>query len=55
MEKLLQVDQIDHIYNAGANEEVTALSNINLEINQGEFVAIIGRNGSGKSTLAKHF
>ena len=31
------------------------LSNINLTINKGEFVSIIGTNGSGKSTLAKHF
>ncbi|MDR3179085.1 MAG: energy-coupling factor transporter ATPase [Oscillospiraceae bacterium] len=32
-----------------------AIKNINMTINKGEFVAIIGHNGSGKSTLAKHF
>lgn len=33
--------------------DVPALSHLSLEINEGEFVAIIGHNGSGKSTLAK--
>lgn len=34
-------------------EDVTALDNINLTVNKGEFIAVIGHNGSGKSTLAK--
>ena len=32
----------------------TAVDKVNLEVAQGEFVAILGHNGSGKSTLAKH-
>ncbi len=36
------------------NEITIALKNINISIDEGEFVVIIGHNGSGKSTLAKH-
>lgn len=51
MEKaLIRVKDLCKIYNPGENE-VRALDHINLEINKGEFVAIIGQSGSGKSTF----
>lgn len=48
--KLISLKQITKVYKTG-NENFTALSSIDLEIEVGEFVAIMGASGSGKSTL----
>ncbi len=50
MEHLIKVTDLCKVYNPGENE-VRALDHINLEIDRGEFVAIIGQSGSGKSTF----
>lgn len=50
MEHLIKVMDLCKIYNPGENE-VRALDHVNLEIDRGEFVAIIGQSGSGKSTF----
>ena len=51
---LIDVKNLVHLYHAGSDYEVLALDHINLTINDGEHVAVLGRNGCGKSTLAKH-
>ncbi|MCB2355904.1 ABC transporter ATP-binding protein [Clostridium estertheticum] len=48
--EILKVKNLNKTYGAGENK-VEALKNINLIINKGEFVAIVGASGSGKSTL----
>lgn len=47
----VRVLETDH---GTVEERVAALKNVNIEINKGDFVAVLGHNGSGKSTFAKH-
>jgi energy-coupling factor transport system ATP-binding protein len=48
---LIEVNNIEYIYPSG----IKALDGINLKINNGEYVALMGENGAGKTTLIKHF
>lgn len=48
------VDHLCQVYEPGTSMEVTALSNVNLKIEDGEFIGLIGHTGSGKSTLIQH-
>ena len=48
--EILKCRGVRKVYGAGGNQ-VTALDGIDLSVNKGEFVAIVGASGSGKSTL----
>ena len=48
---MLRLENIGITFNAGTPDENTALRNINLQINKGDFITVIGSNGAGKSTL----
>ena len=48
------LDKVNHSYSAGTAYHVQALKDINLKIEDGEFIGIIGHTGSGKSTLIQH-
>lgn len=50
----IKLEEINYIYGQGTELVVDALKNVNLEIQDGEFVGIIGHTGSGKSTLVQH-
>ena len=48
---MLEVRGVTKIFNAGTPNEVRSLQGVDLNLDEGEFVIIIGTNGSGKSTL----
>ena len=48
---LVRLNNVYKIYGEGLESEVRALDGVSLEIDQGEFVAIVGQSGSGKSTM----
>lgn len=50
----IKIKNLTHVYMPKSPFEKVALNNINLEIQDGEFVALIGHTGSGKSTLIQH-
>lgn len=55
MSTILETRGLTHVYGAGTPFERTALDHIDLRVEQGEILGIIGHTGSGKSTLIQHF
>lgn len=55
MQPVIKIENLSFTYSKKTPYQTSALRNINLEINEGEIVGIIGETGSGKSTLIQHF
>lgn len=52
---MIRTESLSYIYGVGSGYERCALKNINLTIQDGEFIGIVGHTGSGKSTLIQQF
>ncbi|WP_194191690.1 energy-coupling factor transporter ATPase [Clostridium chrysemydis] len=50
----IKIEDLRHVYMQNGPFEKVALDDVNLNINDGEFIALIGHTGSGKSTLIQH-
>ena len=54
MEPIIQVKNLTHTYGAGTPFQRNAVDHMSFEVQEGEFLGIIGHTGSGKSTLIQH-
>lgn len=55
MSAIIKVEDLSYIYNQGMPDETVALDHVSFEVEEGEFVGVIGSTGCGKSTLITHF
>ena len=52
---IIKTEDLTYVYGGGTPFEKTAVDKVNIEIEKGDFVGVIGHTGSGKSTLIQHF
>ena len=52
---ILETQELTYIYSPGTPFEKTAVDHVNISIEQGEMIGVMGHTGSGKSTLIQHF
>lgn len=52
---IIRTEDLTYVYGEGTPFQKTAVDKVNIEIEKGEFVGVIGHTGSGKSTLIQHF
>ncbi|MEG0179661.1 MAG: ATP-binding cassette domain-containing protein, partial [Oscillospiraceae bacterium] len=55
MPPIVKVENLTYIYGEGMPDATVAIDDVSFEINEGEFIGIIGSTGCGKSTLITHF
>ena len=52
---ILKTEELTYVYSQGTPFEKTAVDHVDLEIEEGEMIGVMGHTGSGKSTLIQHF
>ena len=55
MSHILQTEKLTYVYGEGTPFRTVALDGVDLSVERGELLAVIGHTGSGKSTLIQHF
>ncbi len=52
---IIETQDLTYVYSEGSPFQKTAVNNVNLKIDEGEMIGVMGHTGSGKSTLIQHF